>query len=75
MCGEGNPPTAKASNPKMQGGRRHPATLRKGRQAKDIEGKRGKKGKKGGEEKKEDNEGKEANQPKTTQVDRSGLAG
>jgi hypothetical protein len=76
MCGEGNPPTAKASNPKTQGGRRHPATLRKGRQAKDIEGKRGKEGKKkGGKEKKEDNKGKEANQPKTTQADRSGSTG
>ena len=48
MCGEGNPPTAKASSPITQGGRRHPATLRKGKQAKDIEGKRGKERKRGG---------------------------
>ena len=39
-----DPSTAKAGNPKTQGGRRHPATLRKRRQAMDIEGKRRKEG-------------------------------
>ena len=44
MCRERDPSTAKAGNPKTQGNRRHPVTLRKRRQAMDIEGKRKKEG-------------------------------
>jgi hypothetical protein len=50
MCKKENPSTAKAGYPKTQGGRRHPATLRRRRQTRDIEGKRGKEEEGGGKE-------------------------